>query len=201
MLGPVVAALWSNNSAMRTEPTILKNLAWGAPVLLSAMFFVQCSSNDATTDPMKADGAVGGLSDPTVTAEELNTEVNASYAEHEAAITAAAASVAHTAYTPAKERLMASNDMRGLRGLLVADLEAVRLRLKDGARPAPVREADQALAADLAQGLERVDRALIALGAADDATWASTREVRLNEVAEVRAWMADYRAKDDWTMN
>lgn len=140
-----------------------------------------------------------------VTGAELNREINATYAEQQASMQAdgqggTVQTTTVIVYTPAKERLMATNDMRGLRGLLMADLEAVRARLNDGARPEAAREADKALAADLAQGLERVDRALTALGEANDATWSSMRDAQLREVAEVRSWMADYRAKDDWTM-
>ena len=50
------------------------------------------------------------------------------------------------------------------------------------------------------KGLERVDRALAALGASNDATWASMRDAQVKEVAEVRSWMADYRAKGTWAM-
>lgn len=152
----------------------------------------------------RAEHADGTSIDP-VTGAELDQEVNATYAEHDASMHGndQARTVTTTTvivYTPAKERMMATNDMRGLRSLLMADLEAVRARLNDGARPDAAREADKALAADLAQGLERVDRALTALGEANDATWSSMRDAQLREVAEVRSWMADYRAKDDWTM-
>ncbi|MBL7950842.1 MAG: hypothetical protein JNM62_03920 [Flavobacteriales bacterium] len=192
---------------MSTAQNFKHTLAWGIPVVMGAILFVQCSSdpNEDASTTMAANGdnsEVPGTA--TVTGSQLDAEVNAMYDEHDIA-TAAATNGASTSssatYTPAKERLMATNDMRGLRSLLVADLEAVRIRLNDGARPAPVREADKALAADLAQGLERVDRALAALGTANDATWASMRDVQLKEVAEVRSWMADYRAKDAWAMN
>ena len=49
------------------------------------------------------------------------------------------------------------------------------------------------MAAELAQGLERVDRALAAMDASDDMTWESMRESQLKEVAEVRVWMAGYK--------
>lgn len=193
---------------MRTEHTILKELAWGAPLLLGSLLFVQCSSDSTTdrnTDTMSADGVNNVMADDdTVTRSELDAEVNAMYDEQNAATgsttTGSTVSTTTVTYTPAKERVMATNDMRGLRNLLVADLEAVRVRLNDGARPAPARETDKALAADLAQGLERVDRALEALGASTDATWASMRDVQLKEVSEVRSWMADYRSKETWSM-
>ena len=95
--------------------------------------------------------------------------------------------------TPHEERLATSNDMRVLRAQLINDLEAVRARLNVGTNPSPEREADQKLAAELAQGLERVDRALAAMDASDDMTWESMRESQLKEVAEVRVWMAGYK--------
>jgi len=99
--------------------------------------------------------------------------------------------------TPEEERNMVVSDMHGLRSILVADLEVVRARLNVGTQPEPQSKADQALAADLAQGLERVDRALVALDASTDATWASMRTSQLKEVKEVRAWMVDYRARPE----
>lgn len=197
---------------MRTEKTFLKNLAWGAPLFAGALLFVQCSSDSGNADTMNTGGEVRELPDgQAVTGSDLDAEVKATY-DNQAANNSSTAAVPGSTtsaggttttvvvLTPAKERMMATNDMRGLRSLLMADLEAVRARLNDGARTTPERDADKALAADLAQGLERVDRALVALGASSDATWASIRDVQLKEVAEVRAWMADYRAKDSWAM-
>ena len=97
--------------------------------------------------------------------------------------------------TPAEERAMANSDMRGLRAILMADLELVRSRLNDGARADAQKATDQALASELAQGLERVDRALVAMDAATDATWSTMRTAQLKEVGEVRAWMIGYREK------
>lgn len=193
---------------MTTRMTSVRSTAAGAFLLLGSFCFVQCSSSehDAATGTMenRAEHADGTSIDP-VTGAELNKEVNATYDEHDASMhdndhAGTVTTTTVSVYTPAKERMMATNDMRGLRSLLMADLEAVRARLNDGARPDAAREADKALAADLAQGLERVDRALTALGEANDATWSSMRDAQLREVAEVRSWMADYRAKDDWTM-
>ena len=94
--------------------------------------------------------------------------------------------------TAAEERMVADTDMRGLRSTLVAELEAVRARLNVGTNPSPEREADQTRAAELAQGLERVDRALATLDASTDETWASTREAQLKEVEDVREWLRKY---------
>ena len=193
---------------MTNRTTSIRSIAAGTFFILGSFCFVQCSSHEDGGDggAMQHQGqrADGTNVDP-VTGAELNREVNATYAEQQASKHAdgqggTVTTTTVIVYTPAKERMMATNDMRGLRSLLMADLEAVRTRLNDGTRPAPAREADKALAADLAQGLERVDRALAALGEASDATWSSMRDAQLKEVAEVRSWMADYRAKDDWTM-
>ena len=193
---------------MTNRTTSIRSIAAGTFFILGSFCFVQCSSHEDGGDggAMQHQGqrADGTNVDP-VTGAELNREVNATYAEQQASMHAdgqggTVTTTTVIVYTPAKERMMATNDMRGLRSLLMADLEAVRTRLNDGTRPAPAREADKALAADLAQGLERVDRALAALGEASDATWSSMRDAQLKEVAEVRSWMADYRAKDDWTM-
>ena len=94
--------------------------------------------------------------------------------------------------TAAEERMVAGTDMRGLRATLVAELEAVRARLNVGTNPYPEREADQTRAAELAQGLERVDRALATLDASTDETWASTREAQMKEVEDVRVWLRKY---------
>lgn len=198
---------------MRTERTFLKTLAWSAPLFVVVLLFVQCSGSNKGDTMNTASDDIRELSDgQAVTASELDAEVNATYADQQGSngtTVSVASATSNTGgstitnvvvITPAKERMMATNDMRGLRSLLMADLEAVRARLNDGARTAPEREADKALAADLAQGLERVDRALAALGASSDATWASIREVQLKEVAEVRSWMAEYRSKDSWAM-
>lgn len=171
-------------------------------MVLSTLLLVQCSSERSpSSSESDVDGANGTSAPASVNASQLNAEVNATYTEHAAAtVHADSASKTMTIYTPSKERMMATNDMRGLRGLLLADLETVRARLNEGARPPASKEKDKALAADLAQGLERVDRALAALGASNDASWASIREVQLKEVAEVRAWMADYRGSDAWAV-
>lgn len=97
--------------------------------------------------------------------------------------------------SPAQERTATSTEMKGLRATLMADLDAVRARLKVGTLPADQRKTDQAKAADLAQGLERVDRALAAMDAATDETWASMREQQLKEVAEVRTWLDGYKGE------
>ncbi|HRF79562.1 MAG TPA: hypothetical protein PL070_05700 [Flavobacteriales bacterium] len=194
---------------MKTPITSRSAKLFLLPVMAGSLLFVQCSSGDSTADTMQENSAdrTTGMVEP-VTQSDLNAEVNATYNDQTGDIrttngTSADGTVNTTTvvvYTPAKERMMVTNDMRGLRSLLMADLEAVRTRLNDGARPKVDRDADVALAADLAQGLERVDRALAALGASNDATWTTIRDAQVKEVAEVRSWMADYRAKSTWAM-
>lgn len=95
------------------------------------------------------------------------------------------------------ERYAASKDVRGFRAQLMAELDAIRTRLKDGTRPADAAKADQTRAADLAQGLERMDRLIKAVEESDDLTWTSVRESSLKEAGEVRAWAVEhgYKAK------
>ncbi len=97
-----------------------------------------------------------------------------------------------TPLTPAQERTKTGDDMRGLRAVLVAELDQVRARLKKGDRTADEKKADQTRAAELAQGLERIDRAIKAIDEATDVTWGTIRESQLKEAGEVRAWMAKY---------
>ncbi|MGV3636190.1 MAG: hypothetical protein ACO1NQ_00960 [Flavobacteriales bacterium] len=173
------------------------------------LLFVRCAGDDRGADRMEEDAADRSIgSVEPVHGADLDDEVNVTYSEQAAADrthgNASSGTMTTTTvvvYTPAKERMMITNDMRGLRSLLMADLEAVRARLNDGARPQAARDADVALAADLAQGLERVDRALAALGATNDVSWTTIRDAQVKEVAEVRSWMADYRSKGSWAMN
>ena len=95
--------------------------------------------------------------------------------------------------TPREERAYATNDLNAIRASLMAELEKVRDRLNVGTRDEALRKADEERAAELAQGLERVDRALAAIGAENDTTWVAMRTSHLKEVDEVRAWMREHR--------
>jgi hypothetical protein len=90
------------------------------------------------------------------------------------------------------ERYVASKDIRGYRALLMAELEAIRTRLNDGTRPVEAAKKDQERAADLAQGLERMDRLILAIEESDDVTWTSIRTSQLKEAAEVRVWASEH---------
>lgn len=93
------------------------------------------------------------------------------------------------------ERYAASKDVRGFRAQLMTELDAIRERLKDGTRPADAAKADRTRAADLAQGLERMDRLIKAVEESDDLTWTSVRESSLKEAGEVRAWAVEHGYK------
>lgn len=90
---------------------------------------------------------------------------------------------------PGAERMNAMTDLGGLRSTLMAELEMVRTRLNDGTRPEASAKADKERAAELAQGLERLDRALAAVNASNDTTWTAIRTSTRQEVDDLRAWM------------
>ena len=93
------------------------------------------------------------------------------------------------------ERYTASKDIRGYRSQLMAELEAIRTRLNDGTRAPEATKKDQDRAADLAQGLERMDRLIKAVEESDDLTWTSIRESQLKEAGEVRVWATEHGYK------
>ena len=93
------------------------------------------------------------------------------------------------------ERYAASKDIRGYRAQLMTELEAIRARLNDGTRPADAATKDQERAADLAQGLERMDRLLKAVEESDDLTWTSIHKSQLKEAGEVRVWATEHGFK------
>lgn len=95
--------------------------------------------------------------------------------------------------TPAEERTGTTTALNGLRSTLMAELEAVRGRLKTAGADVAAKEADQKRAAELAQGLERMDRLIKKVGEADDVSWANVRESSLKEAEEVRVWMQEYK--------
>lgn len=94
--------------------------------------------------------------------------------------------------TPIEERAGYVENLNGLRATLVAELEQVRGRLKDGTRTAEDRKADSQRASELAQGLERLDRTIKQISDATDITWTDMRESSLKSAGEFREWMAKY---------
>jgi hypothetical protein len=93
--------------------------------------------------------------------------------------------------TPAEERTKTGDEMRGLRAILKTELDGVRASLGKGGTPEE-KEANKTRAAELAQGLERIDRAIKAIDESTDVSWGTIRESQLKEAGEVRAWMAKY---------
>lgn len=95
--------------------------------------------------------------------------------------------------TPSEERMGTTTALNGLRATLMAELEAVRGRLKTAGADSEAKKADQTRAAELAQGLERMDRLIAKIGESDDVSWAKVRESSLKEAEEVRVWMQEYK--------
>jgi hypothetical protein len=176
---------------MKPVDPIARSFSFLIPISLIAILAVRCSNNEPT-----------GSNDTGVAVDRNGQAVAVDVdADTDHRGTAVSVDVNDDLYyarpsdtmTPAEERTWATTDMRRLRAALVSDLEEVRARLNVGSTPEPQRDKDQALAADLAQGLERIDRALVALDASTDATWGSVREGQLKEVDDVRVWMRGYR--------
>lgn len=96
-----------------------------------------------------------------------------------------------TPLTASEERTKTGDEMRGLRAILKTELDGVRASLGKGGTP-EAKEANKTRAAELAQGLERIDRAIKAIDEATDVSWGTIRESQIKEAGEVRAWMAKY---------
>jgi hypothetical protein len=94
--------------------------------------------------------------------------------------------------TPMEERAGTVENLNGLRATLVAELEQVRGRLKDGSRTAEDKKSDSTRASELAQGLERLDRTIKEVTDADDVSWAQVRESKIKAAGEFREWMTKY---------
>ncbi|HEY0978146.1 MAG TPA: hypothetical protein VGE21_11815 [Flavobacteriales bacterium] len=169
----------------------------GAPALLMAALAFGCSSsdtNDGRTDG-SADHSGAASTDPAHDGAGMNNTDNTATGTMNGTANGTGSSDANA--TPAQERMNTMTDMNGLRATLLADLEAVRDRLNVGTMPKEQKVSDTELAAELAQGLERVDRALAAMNASTDATWAQIRASQKKEVEEVRTWMAGYKARNE----
>jgi hypothetical protein len=99
---------------------------------------------------------------------------------------------ARTYATPTEERAGTVENLNGLRATLVAELEQVRGRLKDGSRTAADKKADSTRASELAQGLERLDRTIKEISEATDVTWTQVRDSNLKAAGDFREWMTNY---------
>ena len=90
--------------------------------------------------------------------------------------------------TPVQERTDAMANISGIRATLMTELDQVRAELKQGGMDKAKTDADKAEAADLAQGLQRIDLALAKMGGATDMTWNDMRTAQLKEASDVRVW-------------
>ena len=191
---------------MKTRTTSILRKAT-LPTLVLATLLLSCSGDDT-------DQRVGSASATAITTEPVakadNTNMDAS--------TSAAAIDRYNAtgeldpdgnygsdgalrpgvvLAPAQERADALARMNGIRSTLMAELAEVRSHLNNGTLDKDHAAADKQRAADLAQGLERVDRTLAAMGNATDATWSDMRSAQLKEVDEVRTWWNAHMAERD----
>ena len=171
-------------------------------VALTATLMSGCSGcgGDATTDDPAA-GASGTDQAGGTGAANGTTGADGSNASGGAAATGTGSDAAsmttvdpwnRTNETPQAEREGTEQNLEGLRATLMAELEAVRARLKDGSRTAEEKKADQTRASELSQGLERLERTIKGVKDATDVTWAQVRESELNAAREFREWMAKY---------
>lgn len=177
-----------------------------ALVLGLVLFAAACSSDDSTTGTNTSGQSIGTNATPTTpdagtasttngtpannTTTDQDREDLATMENTEVRINSA------TRGTPIyNERYTASKDIRGYRSQLMAELEAIRTRLNDGTRAPEATKKDQDRAADLAQGLERMDRLIKAVEESDDLMWTSIRESQLKEAGEVRVWATQHGYK------
>lgn len=166
--------------------------------LAIALLAAACGSDSSTTDAQR--DAANATDSGTANSTSANTQNGADVTSTTDRDHTDVATMVNTEIhinsekpgTPAyDERYAASKDIRGYRALLMADLEAIRTRLNDGTRPAEAAKKDQDRAADLAQGLERMDRLIKAVEESDDLTWTSIRGSQLKEAGEVRVWATE----------
>lgn len=93
--------------------------------------------------------------------------------------------------TPAEERSETMTDLQQMRTRLTAELERVRERLNAGTMTPEEQAKETSRAGELAQGLERLDRAIEEVNTADDTTWPNLRENSRKGADDFRAWMKE----------
>ena len=159
-------------------------------MIFSALLAVQCSSNAQGDNAENVSDTMDQQGNSTSNGAGTDQDGMNGSASSDMSSSSSTGSTSSTGtMTPAQERMSVTSDMQGLRAELMADLDSVRDRLNEGTMPKGVHKEDKAAAADLAQGLERVDLAIAAMDSSTDVTWASMRDVRMKEVADVRAWL------------
>jgi hypothetical protein len=99
--------------------------------------------------------------------------------------------------TPAGERRETLTDLQRMRARLIAELDAVRARLNEGSLTAEERDRQTSRAAELSQGLERLDRAILEVDQADDTTWPAVRASSRTGAEDFREWMRRNDMNDD----
>lgn len=189
---------------MRTRTTTFIQLS-AFPMLLAAGLFVGCSGDDGRTDMDDASNPATISASPGSDITSNTTDMNGAASGTTTATTtdrynptgqldpngnynADGSLRPGVILTPTQERTDAMANMNGIRATLMAELDEVRSHLKDGTLDKEHAAADQARAADLAQGLERLDRTLAAMGGATDATWDQIRAAELKESSDLRTW-------------
>lgn len=98
--------------------------------------------------------------------------------------------------SPEAERNGCKSALEGLRATLKAELDQVRDGLRTAGGDKEMQKAKQQRAAELAQGLERMDRLIKKVGETTDVQWADVRQSSLTEAEEVRNWMSQYGLKN-----
>ena len=93
--------------------------------------------------------------------------------------------------SPAEERTETVNDLQRMRTRLMTELETVRNRLNEGTLTPDEQAKQTSRAGELAQGLERLDRAIEEVNMADDTTWPNLRENSRKGAEDFRAWMKE----------
>ncbi len=91
--------------------------------------------------------------------------------------------------TPAEERNETLTDLQAMRTRLMAELETVRTRLNAGTLTPDEQAKQTTRAGELAQGLERLDRAIEQVNQTDDATWPAVKSNSQRGAEDFRAWM------------
>jgi hypothetical protein len=93
------------------------------------------------------------------------------------------------AYTPAEDRNATLGDLQRMRARLITELEAVRARLNQGTLTPDEQAAQTSRAGELAQGLERLDRAILEVDQTNEGTWPAIRSNSRRGAEDFRVWM------------
>lgn len=98
--------------------------------------------------------------------------------------------------SPAEERRETLSELDRMRTRLTAELDRVRAELNEGSLTPDERDKQTSRAAELAQGLERLDRAILEVNEANDDTWISLRTNSRQGVEDLHAWMRQNEVAD-----